>query len=199
MHPNKDFENYDKRFITFTIEEASHLYIRLLALLVAALVAPFIYVHFQSFNSYFTNFSWMTFGKDIFIFIIITFLGIALHEIIHGLTWALFVKERLRAIKFGVLWKYLTPYCHCKGHLKVKHYIAGAIMPAVILGIIPTLWAFITGSIMILFLGVYFIVAASGDFLIIYLLRNEHHNSYVKDHDSLPGCIVYKFKASNID
>ena len=55
-------------------------------------------------------------------------------RLVHGLTWALFVKERLHAIKFGVLWKYLTPYCHCKVHLRVKHYIAGAIMPAVVLG-----------------------------------------------------------------
>ena len=199
MHLNKRFEKYEKKLITFTIEEASQLYIRLLAVLLVVLVVPFIIVHFQSFNSYFTNFSWLTFGKDFFLFIIFTFLGIALHELIHGITWALFVKERLRAIKFGVLWKYLTPYCHCKRHLKVKHYITGAIMPAVILGIIPTLWAFITGSIMAFFLGIYFIVAASGDFLIIYLLRNEHHNSYVKDHDSLPGCIVYKLKAENID
>lgn len=199
MHPEKTFDNYDKKLITFTIEEASRLYIRLMGLLVVALVIPFIFVHFQSFNSYFSNFNWMTFGQDFFLFIIITILGIALHELIHGLTWALFVKERLRAIKFGVLWKYLTPYCHCKGHLKVKHYIAGAIMPAIILGVVPTLWAFITGSIMMFFLGIYFIVAASGDFLIIYLLRNEHHNSYVKDHKSLPGCIVYKFKEPNID
>ena len=199
MHSYKNLDNYEKKFITFTIEEASQLYIRLMGLLVVALVVPFVFVHFKSFNFYFSNFNWLTFGQDFFLFIIFTFIGIALHELIHGLTWALFVKERLRAIKFGVLWKYLTPYCHCKGHLKVKHYIAGAIMPAVVLGIIPTLWAFTTGNIMLFFLGIYFIVAASGDFLIIYLLRNEHHNNYVKDHDSLPGCIVYKFKDSNID
>ena len=199
MHPYKNIDNYDKKLITFTIEEAGQLYIRLMGLLVAVFVVPFIFVHFQSFNIYFSNFNWLTFGQDFILFIIFAFLGIALHELIHGLTWALFVKERLRAIKFGIIWKYLTPYCHCKGYLKVKHYIAGAIMSAVILGIIPTIWAFITGSIMAFFLGVYFIVAASGDFLIIYLLRNEHYNSYVKDHNSLPGCIVYKLKDSIID
>ena len=199
MHSYKNLDNYEKKLITFTIEEVSKLYIRLMGLLVAVFVVPFIFAHFQSFSFYFSNFNWLTFGQDFFLFIIITFLGIALHELIHGLTWALFVKEGLRAIKFGVLWKYLTPYCHCKGHLRVKHYIAGAIMPAIILGIVPTLWAFISGNMMIFFLGVYFIVAASGDFLIIYLLRNEHYNSYVKDHNSLPGCIVYKLKDPIID
>ena len=191
--------NYEKKLITFSIEEASQLYIRLMAVLVLALVAPFIIVHFESFSYYFTHFNWWIFLKDCVLFIVFLLFGIVLHGVIHGLTWALFVKERLGAIKFGVLWKYLTPYCHCKGHLRVKHYIAGAIMPAVILGIVPTLWAFITGNMMIFFLGVYFIVAASGDFLIIYLLRNEHYNSYVKDHNSLPGCIVYKLKDPIID
>ena len=191
--------NYEKKLITFSIEEASQLYIRLMAELLLALVAPFIIVHFESFSYYFTHFNWWIFLKDCVLFIVFLLFGIVLHEVIHGLTWALFVKERLHAIKFGVLWKYLTPYCHCKVHLRVKHYIAGAIMPAVVLGIIPTLWAFITGSIMLFFLGIYFIVAASGDFLVIYLLRNEHYNSYVKDHDSLPGCIIYKLKDPNID
>jgi hypothetical protein len=194
MQSDKNFDKYDKEFVTFTIEQASQLYIRLMGVILVALVAPFIYVHFQSFHSYFSNFSWLTFMQDFFLFIIFILLGIILHELIHGLTWALFVKERLRAIKFGVLWKYLTPYCHCKSHLKVKHYIAGAITPAIILGMLPTLWAFINGDIMLFFLGSYFIVAASGDFLIIYLLRNEAANSYVKDHETLPGCIIYKLK-----
>ena len=128
------------------------------------------------------------------IVVVLMILGIVLHELIHGFVWLLFVKEGFRSIRFGVMWKYLTPYCHCKEHLKVKHYIAGAIMPAIILGVLPTLWAFVTGNIMLFFLGLYFIVAASGDFLIIYILRNEDSNSYVKDHESEPGCIVYKLK-----
>ena len=163
-------------------------------MLFRSLVVPFIIVHFKSFKFYFSHFSWLIFFKDIALFIIAIIIGIVLHEAIHGLTWALFVKERLRAIKFGVLKETFTPYCHCKGFLRVKHYITGAIMPAILLGILPTLWAFINGKIMLFLLGIYFIVAASGDFLIVYLLRNEGCNSYVKDHESLPGCIVYKLK-----
>ena len=165
-----------------------------MGLLFALLVVPFMYVHFPSFQSYFSSFSGWTFLQDFLLFIIFILFGIALHELIHGLTWALFVKERLRAIKFGVIWKNVIPYCHCKVNLKVKHYIVGAISLAIILGILPTLWAFITGNIMLFFLGVYFIVAASGDYLIIYLLRNESSNNYVKDHETLPGCIIYKLK-----
>lgn len=194
MRPDNQLPNYTKKPIIFTIEQAAKLYIRLMGVLIMIFVVPFIIVHFQSFKFYFSHFTWLTFSKDIFLFVIAIIIGIVLHEAIHGLTWALFVKERLRAIKFGILKETFTPYCHCKGFLRVKHYIAGAIMPTILLGILPTLWAFINGKIMLFFLGIYFIVAASGDFLIIYLLRNEGCNSYVKDHESLPGCIVYKLK-----
>ncbi len=199
MHANIDTINYEKKLITFSIQEASFLYMRLLGILIVALVVPFVIIYFQSFYSYFSYFHWFDFLQDCALFIFSIFFGIVLHEIIHGLTWALFAKERLRAIRFGVLWKYLTPYCHCKGYLKVKHYIAGAIMPAILLGILPTIGAFITGNAIIFFLGVYFTVAASGDFLIIYLLRNDSCNSYVKDHETEPGCIVYKIKESTIE
>ena len=195
MHPDNQLNNYEKKTIIFTLEQAAQLYIRLVGLLFVGLVVPFIIIYFQSFSFYFSNFNWLLFLGDIFLFLFSIIIGIVLHELIHGLTWALFVKERLRAIKFGIIKQHLTPYCHCKGFLRVKHYIIGAIMPAILLGILPTLWAFINGSVMIFFLGVYFIVAASGDFLIIYLLRNEHYNNFVKDHETQPGCIVYKFKA----
>ena len=199
MHPNNNLNNYIKKPITFTIEQAAHLYIRLLGVLVITVVVPFIVIHFQSLSFYFTHFSWTVFLKDIFLFVVSMFIGIVLHEAIHGFTWALFVKDGLRAIKFGIMKQHFTPYCHCKGFLRVKHYVAGAIMPAILLGLLPILWAFSNGSPMLFFLGVYFIVAASGDFLIIYLLRNEDRNSYVKDHETLPGCIVYKLNNQNIE
>lgn len=188
------FDNYEKELITFSIEEASLLAIRLLTLLSAVLVTPFIILYFIKFSTYFSNFSFIVFLKDSLLFILLIFVGIILHELIHGIVWAMFVKERFRAIRFGILWKYLTPYCHCNVPLKVKHYIAGGIMPAIILGLAPTLLAFFTGNILLFFLGIYFIVAASGDFMIVYLLRNEKCNNYVIDHDSLPGCTVYKLK-----
>lgn len=195
MHPDKNPNRFTKKPITFTIQQAGKLYIRLMGLLFIAIVSPFIIIHFQLFSVYFSNFSWMLFAEDIFLFIVAIIVGIALHEAIHGLTWALLVKEGFRAISFGIMIKQLTPYCHCKGYLRVKHYIIGAIMPAILLGIIPTILAFVNGKVMLFFLGVYFIVAASGDFLIIYLLKNENPNDYIKDHETKPGGIVYKFKA----
>ena len=123
---------------------------------------------------------------------VVLIIGIIAHELIHGIVWAIFAKKGFKSIKFGVLWKMITPYCHCKEPLKVKHYIMGAIAPAIILGVIPAIVSLFTGNIWLLFGGMFFTLAACGDFLIINLLRKEKSDDYVKDHPSEVGCFIYR-------
>ena len=128
------------------------------------------------------------------IIISLIIIGIILHELIHGITWSFYTKNGFKSIKFGVLIKMLTPYCHCKEPLKVNQYILGAIMPAIILGVIPALLAILFGSIVLLAFGIFFTIAAMGDFLIIFLLRKENRNTLVLDHPTEPGCFIYRKK-----
>ena len=120
--------------------------------------------------------------------------GIVVHELIHGLTWSLFTKRGFKSIRFGILKEMLTPYCHCEEPLKVRQYVLGAAMPAVILGFIPALVSLFTGNSSILLFGIFFTMAAIGDFMIIWLLRKESSNSFVLDHPSEAGCYVYRPK-----
>ena len=122
----------------------------------------------------------------------ILILGIVLHELIHGITWAKFAKEGFRSIKFGVLWKMLTPYCHCKEALNVRQYIIGAITPAIIMGIFPSIIAIMIGNFGLLIFGMFFTMAAGGDFLIINLIRKEDSSDLVQDHPSEAGCYIYR-------
>lgn len=122
----------------------------------------------------------------------IMIIGIILHELIHGITWAIFAKNGFKSIKFGILWKMLTPYCHCKEPLKVKHYMIGAIMPAIILGQIPSIIAIIIGNSWLLVFGMFFSVAAGGDFLIVNLISKENKDDLVQDHPSEAGCFIYR-------
>ncbi len=122
----------------------------------------------------------------------ILILGIIVHELIHGIIWALFAKGGFKSIKFGILWKMLTPYCHCKEPLKVRHYIIGAIAPAIILGLVPSILAIINGHAGLLLFGMFFIMAAGGDLLIINLIRKEHLDDLVQDHPSEAGCYIYR-------
>lgn len=128
--------------------------------------------------------------------LIVMVLGIVAHELIHGISWAPFASKGYRSIKFGILKEYLTPYCHCKEPLKVKHYIFGAVMPAVVLGFIPLIISFINGSIAWLLFGIFFTAAAGGDFLMIGLLIREARNPemLVQDHPSEAGFYLYREK-----
>lgn len=119
-------------------------------------------------------------------------IGVFIHELLHGITWAKFAKNGFNSIKFGIMWKMLTPYCHCKEPLLVKQYLWGAIMPAIVLGFIPAIGAIIFGIYQLLAFALIFTIAAGGDFMIIYLLRNEDKNTLVQDHPSEAGCFIYR-------
>jgi len=118
--------------------------------------------------------------------------GIVLHELIHGITWSRFAEKGFESIKFGVLWKMITPYCHCKEPLKVSQYILGAIMPSIILGVIPGIVAILIGNFGLLIFAVFFTMAGAGDFLIINLLKKENKDDLVLDHPSEAGCYIYR-------
>ncbi len=120
--------------------------------------------------------------------------GIIIHELIHGLVLSIYAEKGFRSIKFGIMWKMLTPYCHCKEPLLVKHYIIGAIMPAIILGLLPALYSLIVGNLAWLIFGIFFTMAAAGDFLIINLLRKENRYDLVQDHPTEAGCCIYRQK-----
>lgn len=134
------------------------------------------------------------FNSFFLLFILCFLVGVVIHELIHGITFAAFAKSGFKSIRFGVMWKMITPYCNCKESLKIKHYIIGALMPGIVLGLIPAILAVVFGSYFLLLVGVVFTIAASGDVLIVWSLRKENKNDYVLDHPSEAGCIVYRKK-----
>jgi len=120
--------------------------------------------------------------------IIVTLLGVVIHELIHGIIWSFYTKKGWKSINFGFIWQMLTPYCHCSEPLTVKHYILGSVMPGIILGQIPALVAIQNGNIFLLLFGIFFSIAAVGDYMIVFLLRNEASDSLILDHETEVGC-----------
>lgn len=113
--------------------------------------------------------------------------GIIIHELLHGVTWGIFAPKGMKSIKFGFKWKYLTPYCHCKEALRVKHYKIGSAMPLIVLGILPSIFAIIIGNGAILSFGIFFVWAASGDIIALFMLRKLDSDSYIFDHPDKMG------------
>lgn len=118
--------------------------------------------------------------------------GIVIHELLHGLTWMLLGKAPSGSVKFGFQLKTLTPYAHCTEPLEVGAYRWGAAVPGLVLGILPGVAALATGSSAMLVFGFLFTLAAGGDALILWMLRDVPAGALVVDHPSRAGCYVVR-------
>jgi len=118
--------------------------------------------------------------------------GIILHELIHAASWIILSGKSRRIISFGFHLRTFTPYVHCREPIKAGAYKLGALMPALILGILPSLIAILNGDLLLMFFGLIFTSAASGDFLIIWILRSVKSDCIVEDHPTQAGCFVYE-------
>lgn len=125
------------------------------------------------------------------LFIAVLLIGIILHEFIHGIMWSFFIKGGFKSISFGIIWKFLTPYCHSKEPMIVRKYILGAIMPAIVLGIVPVIVSYFTGSLKLWIFGYIFTLAALGDFIMVWVLIKEKSDSLVQDHPTKVGCYIF--------
>ncbi len=117
--------------------------------------------------------------------------GIVLHEVIHGLSWALFGRKPLSSIRYGIQWKTLTPYAHCAEPMAARVYRGGAVMPAIVVGAIPAAIGLAAGKGAWTLYGMIFLVAAVGDFIVLWVLRGVPGDVLVEDHPSRAGCYVY--------
>ena len=124
--------------------------------------------------------------------IIAFFVGIVIHELIHGIFFAKYASIGFKSVKFGVLWKMLTPYAHCKEPLKIKQYIIALLAPLILVGILPAILGIALGNPGLLFFGIVFFGCAAGDLMIYNLIKKENPEDFVQDHPSEAGCYIFK-------
>lgn len=128
-------------------------------------------------------------------FFVLYFALIFVHEGLHGITWAMFSENHMKDIEFGFMAAYLTPYCTCTTPLKKGPYILGALMPLIVLGILPTVISIFTGSLLWLNVGLIMIVSAGGDILIVLeILRYRTNASEIRyyDHPTQAGGVIFE-------
>jgi hypothetical protein len=190
----QDLDNYRKELLTIDLVWANVFAFLILVPMLFVFGLPYYLIWYSNadFVSFIDNIAPIkALYGGLFIFGILI-LGIIVHELIHGIIWARYAKNGFKSIKFGVIWKMLTPYCHCKEPLNVRQYILGAVAPAVILGFIPALLAILSGNLGLLIFGIFFSMAAGGDFLVIKLIMKESKDNLVQDHPSEIGCYIYR-------
>ena len=117
-------------------------------------------------------------------------LAIALHEAIHGVTWARLSGRPFGVIRYGFQIATLTPFAHSTEPLPIRAYLIGVLMPGLALGVLPCLAAMVLGSGVLMLGGLAMTAAAGGDLLVVWLLRGAGRRSLVLDHPIRAGCWV---------
>lgn len=128
-------------------------------------------------------------GEEFLLFAGLLWVGIVLHELVHGITWLLLTHKGFHHLKFGLMKG--AAYCHIDVPMIKHHYIIGALMPLFLVGIVPLVVAFCIGSLLWLLLGVIFVVSAIGDIMIVWAVRKEPSDALIYDHPTEGGCFVY--------
>jgi hypothetical protein len=116
--------------------------------------------------------------------------GIPLHEFLHAVGWSIFGRIPIREVKFGVMWKALTPYAHLRNPIRAFAYKAGAISPMLVMGFFPYIMGLLIGHAWLMNFGLLYILAAGGDLIVVWTLRNVRSDVMVIDHPTRVGCIV---------
>ena len=133
------------------------------------------------------------------LFALVLFALIVVHELIHGLSWSIFAEHHWKDIEFGFMKQYLTPYCTCTVPLSKGQYIFGALMPLVVLGLLPMLAGILLGSVPVLLMGIIMADAAGGDILIVWKIlryRSGAKDVVYIDHPTQAGGVIFEKQGS---
>jgi len=124
--------------------------------------------------------------------IVIFILGIITHEILHGIFYALFLKNGLKSIKIGIVLKKGFAYCESKEVMRTNQFIIGLMMPTIILGIIPSIISIFNGSMGLFLFGLVFTMAGAGDILILTRIIKDRNETWFENLPSIGKWSVYR-------
>jgi hypothetical protein len=129
-----------------------------------------------------------THGVDWLIGLAALVLGIAAHELVHAVGWKLAGGLRWRDLSFGIDRKTFSPYCHARVPMRAAAYRIGAVLPAVLTGVVPIAVGLIWAEPMWVLIGAFLFSAAIGDFIVLWVIRGVPAQALVLDHPSNAGC-----------
>lgn len=121
-------------------------------------------------------------------FLAILVVSVVIHELLHGIGWAVSSGKGWNAVRFNV--NAMMPSCACRIVLEKKTYLVGVLTPFVVLGFGSVLFVFLyPGTISLLTMMVNFI-AAGADLVIAFYVWKER-GSLIADHPTEAGYIAF--------
>lgn len=116
--------------------------------------------------------------------------GTIVHEGLHGLGWTFFGSLAPRSVRYGFNLRTVTPYAHCTVPMKASDYRKGTVLPGIMLGVLPAAVGLVAESGILIMFAAFFLAAASGDFLCLWIMRSVPYDVWVTDHPTRAGCLV---------
>lgn len=98
------------------------------------------------------------------------FISIPVHELIHGITCAYVSDNNYKTISYGINWRGMNAFCRYTVPVKPAERKIIAIMPCVVLAMIPAVVGLLFGSVVVCLFAVYNFAGASKDIHNVYLL-----------------------------
>lgn len=112
------------------------------------------------------------------------------HEGVHAIGWKYAGGLQWSQLKFGFLWKTLSPYCHALAPMPAGAYRIGAVLPLIVTGILPWIIGLLRADAPLTFVSAIMISAAVGDLIVLWIIRDVNPATLVLDHPSNAGCYV---------
>jgi len=181
----------DDNIINIDLAEIEKLSLWMLSFLMLFSIFPFFYVWSDKtsesiselgilIDESFLLFIW-TLIKSSIIFLLFLIAGLFVHEFIHMIFFALFIKSKFSGVQFGYDSEKIIPYVHIKEEISIRGFRIGVLMPGIILGIIPLISGMVQGYLGIFLFGLFFTMGASGDLLILWHTRHVGPFCLIKD------------------
>jgi len=131
------------------------------------------------------------------VFLFSFFIFIVIHELLHGLAFMLFNKNKKNELKFGLVLKSGLAYCISTVPVRVGPSRLSLMMPVYVVCIPLYLFAMISGDIWLIVMAVFFLSGSTGDFYYMWKLRSTNKDLYI--YEVMPtktgyeiGYLLYK-------
>jgi hypothetical protein len=193
----QNFEKVELKF-NFILE---NLYFLLFMGLALVVIVPYNLIWSTSFEEFFDATGLFSQGGGFFVgdnaslqrlitYLVVFVIGVVIHELIHGLFYARYMKNGFKSVKIG--FKFPFAYAESKEVMRTDQFIIGLVMPMIILGVIPSIIATIISNPFVMLFGYAFIVAGSGDTLILLRIFKNRKSTWFENLPSINKWYVYK-------
>jgi len=116
--------------------------------------------------------------------------AVLVHELLHAVGFLVFGRAPRRDVRLGFQSRTLTPFACCRVPVTAIAYRAAGLLPAAVLGGLPVLAAWATGSATLLLWGWLMLALAGGDMAAMWAMRNVPAGALVVDDAARVGCRV---------